>query len=464
MSDGAGERFMSRRDAILWDLDRDPRFRAGVASLLVLDREPDQDRFLEKMERISRLQPRLRQRVVESPVPFTPPRWLVDGGFDLTRHLRRVPVEAPGDLRAVLDVAATETATPFDPDRPQWRYTLCTGLSGGRAALLQVAHHAIADGIGGVELAAEFFDADRTGATPGPLPPAPEAEALDRISLTRDALEHVGRRSLAVVGGLPAAAGSVLARIGRDPVGSGRSGLAYVGSALRLMRPVNETASPVMRGRSEDRRYDVLDVDFDALHRAARTAGATVNDAFLTAISTGLGRYHEAHDAPVDGLRVTMPISTRRAVDPSASNRNDAARFELPVGADDIAGRMARVHAVSSAMRREPALAAPGVVAGIIGLLPAQVMVPVMGSFMFHMDLLVSNVPGFPDSPYLCGARVEQWYLLGPTEGSALAVTLLSHAGRCCVGITTDGAAVEDADRLVACLREGFEAVLALAG
>ena len=463
MGDGDGERFMSRRDAILWDLDRDPRFRAGVASLLVLDREPDHDRFLEKMERISRLQPRLRQRVVESPVPFTPPRWLVDGDFDLARHLRRVPVEAPGDLREVLDVAASETATPFDPDRPQWRYTLCTGLSGGRAALLQVAHHAIADGLGGVELAAEFFDADRTGATSGPLPPAPEAEDLGPLSLTRDALEQVGRQSLAVVGGLTAAAGGVLARIGRDPVGSGRSGLAYVGSALRLMRPVNETASPVMRGRSEDRRFDVLEVDFDALHHAARTAGATVNDAFLTAISTGLGRYHEAHDAPVDRLRVTMPISTRRASDPSASNRNDAARFELPVGADDVAGRLARVHAVSSAMRREPALTAPGVVAGVVGLLPAQVMVPVMGSFMFHMDLLASNVPGFPEAPYLCGARVERWYLLGPTEGSALAVTLLSHAGRGCVGVTTDVAAVEDPDRLVACLREGFASVLALA-
>jgi WS/DGAT/MGAT family acyltransferase len=325
-----------------------------------------------------------------------------------------------------------------------------------------VAHHAIADGLGGVELAAEFFDSDRAASVSGPLPPAPEAEHLDEISLNRDALAHVGRRGLAMARGLAAAGGGALARIGRDPVGAGRSGLAYLGSALRLMSPVTATASPVMTGRGEDRRYDVIDLDFEALHRAARAAGATVNDAFLAAISTGLSRYHEAHGAPVDRLRVTMPISTRGALDPSASNRNDAARFALPVGGDDVADRLARIHAVSSAMRREPALAAPGVVAGIVGLLPAWGRVPVMGSFMSHMDLLASNVPGYPEAPYLCGARVDRWFLLGPTEGSALAVTLLSHAGRADVGVTTDTAAVEDPDQLVACLRDGFAAVLEL--
>lgn len=463
MTGATGDPFLSRRDAILWDLDRDPRFRAGVASLLVLDAEPDWDRFGAKMERITRRQPRLRQRLVETPVPLTPPRWLVDGAFDLDHHVRRVAVGPPGGMRAVLDLAAEEVTTPFDPARPQWRYTLCTGLEDGRAALIQVAHHAIADGLGGVALADEFFDTDRTGTTPGPLPPPPEPEAADPLTLTGDALVHVARRGLGAARALPVGMGRLAGRVAQDPLGSAQAAMAFGRSAARLMKPVTETASPVMTGRSGRRRFDVLEVGFDALHDAAGRVGATVNDAFLTAISTGLGRYHELHEHPVDALRVTMPISTRAPDDPRASNRNDAARFELPVAGDDVAGRMRQIHEQSAALRREPALAAPGMVAGVLGALPRAVMVPVMGGFLFHMDLLASNVPGPPDAPYLCGARVDHWYFLGPTEGSALAVVLLSHAGRCCIGLTTDAAAVDDPDRLTECLADGFGAVLAVA-
>jgi hypothetical protein len=52
--------------------------------------------------------------------------------------------------------------------------------------------------------------------------------------------------------------------------------------------------------------------------------------------------------------------------------------------------------------------------------------------------------------------------VFGPTEGSAVGVALISLAGQCCIGVTSDTAAVADPDLLIDCLREGFDEVMAL--
>ena len=43
-------------------------------------------------------------------------------------------------------------------------------------------------------------------------------------------------------------------------------------------------------------------------------------------------------------------------------------------------------------------------------------------------------------------------------------VTMISHDGLCCIGVNADPAAIPDTERFVACLRDGFDEVLALAG
>ena len=80
------------------------------------------------------------------------------------------------------------------------------------------------------------------------------------------------------------------------------------------------------------------------------------------------------------------------------------------------------------------------------------------------IDLQASNFPGLTRPAYLAGARVTRMYPFGPAPGSAAMVTMLSHDGICCVGITADAAAIEDVDRFASCVRAGFNEVLALAG
>jgi WS/DGAT/MGAT family acyltransferase len=224
--------------------------------------------------------------------------------------------------------------------------------------------------------------------------------------------------------------------------------------------PVFDTKSSVMRERRLSRSFDVLEVPLDDLHRAAHETGGHLNDAFLAAVTGGLRRYHQRHDAPTGELRVTLPISLRRPDDPPGGNLITLVRLTLPAGVPDPSERMTAIRDVIQRCRREPALALTQQIAMALNLLPNGVV----GSMLKHVDFLASNVPGFPVPIYLAGAKVEGYYPFGPTIGASVNITLLSYVDRCCIGVNCDTAAVPDGDVLVACLQEGFDEGLDLIG
>ena len=167
-----------------------------------------------------------------------------------------------------------------------------------------------------------------------------------------------------------------------------------------------------------------------------------------------------ATDQPVDHLRVTMPVSLRAAADPAGGNRITLARIVLPVGIQDPADRIRAIDRLSREWRREPAIPYSNVIAGVLNLLPRSVT----GGMLKHVDFLASDVPGFPDRVFLGGAAVMGFYPFGPTIGAGANVTLMSYAGTCNIGVTTDVAAVARPEQFNESLVEGFEEVLALSG
>ena len=69
---------------------------------------------------------------------------------------------------------------------------------------------------------------------------------------------------------------------------------------------------------------------------AGKTAGGTVNDAFVAGVAGGLRRYHECLGAPADELRMLMPVNMRDGADArNAGNQFAPARFPVPVGIAD---------------------------------------------------------------------------------------------------------------------------------
>ena len=89
---------MSDTDALMWNIEKDPLLRSTIVTVNRLDRDPDWDRLVERIDYGSQLIPRLRQRVVTPIMRVGPPHWSADPDFDLSYHLRRV--RAPSrDLR-----------------------------------------------------------------------------------------------------------------------------------------------------------------------------------------------------------------------------------------------------------------------------------------------------------------------------------------------------------------------------
>lgn len=140
--------YMRATDAFAWHMERDPALRSTVVVLLWLDRAPSWERFADRVDRMSRLMPSMRQRVVAAPVPLTNPRWTYDPHFDLQWHLRRVTAPRPRTRDTVLEMARQSAMDSFDRDRPLWEFTLVEGLQGGEAALVAKIHHSLTDGVG----------------------------------------------------------------------------------------------------------------------------------------------------------------------------------------------------------------------------------------------------------------------------------------------------------------------------
>ncbi len=451
---------MRQSDAFSWYMERDPLLRSTVVAVLVFDSAPDQDRLLRRLERATRIVPGLRHHLVEPPLRLAPPRWVVDPSFDLSWHVRRIEAPVPKDLAGVLALARTEGMAAFDPARPLWCWTTVEGLEGGRAAAILKMHHSLTDGIGGMQLATELFDLAADAPEPADDPDVPLPEAPSRTGMVLEALGYDVQRVLAVTRRTVTAAPGAAARALRHPAGATGEAVRTARSILRTVAPISDTRSPVMQERRLGWHYDALDVPLDDLKRAARASDGTLNDAFLAGIAGGLRRYHTRHDTDVAELRVTMPISIRHEGDPAGGNRITLMRFPVPIGDVDVRTRVRTLHERATASRAEPSIPLTNAIAGLLNLLPTGVV----GSMLKHVDFLASNVPGLDAPIFVGGAQVRALYPFGPTIGAALNVTLLSYCGTCNVGINTDTGAVPDPETLIACLREGFDEVLALGG
>ena len=102
----------------------------------------------------------------------------------------------------------------FDHDRPLWEFTLVEGLPEGRGALVMKVHHALTDGIGGIQIAAHVVDLEREPADLGPCPTRPSAPDHGPLDALADALGV----QPAPIGGHGAGSGPALPRRGRATV------------------------------------------------------------------------------------------------------------------------------------------------------------------------------------------------------------------------------------------------------
>jgi diacylglycerol O-acyltransferase / wax synthase len=452
---------LSPLDQILHRGEANPRTRSGIMTLEILDCAPDWDTFQAKFDSASRKVLRLRQKVVTPTLPTVAPRWVIDPDFNLDFHLRRIRVPEPGTFRQVLDFAEVAAQSPLDISRPLWTATLVEGLADDRAALVVHLSHAVTDGVGGVEMFANLYDLERDP-PPQEVPPLPVPQDLSPNDLMRQGINRLPGTVVGRVRGALFGAAHVAGQVIRDPVSRLGSVVEYAMSGARVMGPVADP-SPVLRRRSIASRSESIDIEFGALHRAAKAAGGSINDAYLAGLCGALRRYHEAKGVPIETLPMAVPVNLRSDADPAGGNRFTGVNLAAPIGLTDPEIRIRNIRSQMTSKREERAIDMVGAVAPLLGLLPDAMLESMAGSIV-NSDVQASNVPVYVGDTFIAGAKVLRQYGLGPLPGVAMMVVLISRSGYCTVTTRYDRAAITDHGLWARCLLSGFDEVLALGG
>src|SRR5436190_4913893 len=119
---------------------------------------PTLDEFLEHLESRLHLVPRYRQKLAFPPLQAGRPFWVDDPNFNLEYHVRHTALPHPGGLEQLRLLASRIFSQRLDRSKPLWEMWLVQGLTRNRFAVLTKTHHAMIDGISGVDLASVLFD------------------------------------------------------------------------------------------------------------------------------------------------------------------------------------------------------------------------------------------------------------------------------------------------------------------
>ena len=112
--------------------------------------------------------------------------------------------------------------------------------------------------------------------------------------------------------------------------------------------------------------------------------------------------------------------------------------------------------------RGEPALPTFELISGGFNRLPPAAYTSYFGSMLKAVDFTTSNVPGPRFPVYMSGAKIEQMFPFGPTQGAAN-ITAFSYDGQFNIGLNADPAAIADAPVLAECFEKAFGEVLSVA-
>ena len=104
--------------------------------------------------------PRFRQKLRFVPFDQGRPVWVDDPHLNLDYHVRQTALPAPGSEEQLRNLAARIFSQQLDRTKPLWELWLVEGLRDDRFAIVGKSHHALVDGVSGVDITTVLFDLD----------------------------------------------------------------------------------------------------------------------------------------------------------------------------------------------------------------------------------------------------------------------------------------------------------------
>src|SRR5919199_2503971 len=421
-----------------------------VAGVMIFEGEPPPyEELLEAIDRRLGLVPRYRQRLAFVPLNQGRPRWVDDPHLNLRYHVRSTALPEPGSEDQLKELAGRVFSQQLDRDKPLWEIWLVDGLEGDRFAMLSKTHHALVDGISGVDIMSVLFDT-----SPEPSAPAdPGRRWLPRPLPSRTQLLGEALLERATVPGEIVRGVRAAFRAPRRIANSMVQGLAGVGAmAWAGLNPA--PPSPYNVSIGPHRRFTWARMSLTDVKAIKNELGGTVNDVMLAIVAGALGRDLRRRGVDVRGLelKAMVPVSVRSEEARGALGNQVAAMMApLPVGCDDA---VTRFETISSSMRRlkESGQAVGAqVLTDLSGFAPPNIMsqaARVVARQRFF-NVVVTNVPG-PQFPlYLMGREMIEVFPMVPLAArQALGVAIMSYHGRINFGLVGDYDVMADIDQL----------------
>src|SRR4051812_32704786 len=372
-----------------------------VGSVLVFDGPaPDYEDFVDRIESGLYLVPRYRQRLAFPPFGLARPQWVDDPHFNAHYHVRHTALPEPAGEDELRRLAGRVFAQQLDRDKPLWEIWLVDTMADGRFALICKTHHALVDGISGVDIMTVLFDLSPDAEEGEAGPPRAPRPAPSTAELT---VEAIAER---VVSPLRFAR-DVVAHPDRAGADAGRAaaGLAAFASAGIAGAP----ASPLNVRIGPHRRFAWASADLAVLKGVKDALGGTINDAVLTVVTGALRAFliRRGRDPEGAELKAMVPISVRADAERGALGNRVAAMYApLPVGLSDPAERFRFVHGAMAGLKESGQAVGAVAITRLADAAAPTVLDQAarLQARQRFFNLTVTNVPG-PQVPlYVMGA------------------------------------------------------------
>jgi WS/DGAT/MGAT family acyltransferase len=452
-----------------------------ISSIYVLEGELSFKTVLEHFESRIHLVPACRHRLAQVPFNLAHPTWVDDPEFDLTNHVKHFQLPDGATLEDGIDAATRLTEPMLDRRHPLWKFYVINGVP-GKTLILHMNHHAMIDGIAGIELSTIIYDFDPEGGNgptaAEPWQPEPVPGPMRRVGeALQDNLKSMGeRRPLNLFRNARQ----------RRLVGKAVDVIGRFVTRPTITAPFNAG----LVGPKRHARY--LKHSLAEFREIRHALGGTVNDVVLTVVSEAVARYLESHGEQTSDqyIRIMCPVNVRTEDESGTLGNKVTTVFPvLPAWPMNVVQRLTAVCAETERIKHDEeaqALAAITEAASLIWPVPlaptqlvgtpwdptalaARMPLPVYSQSRWRppnigYNFVCTNIPGVQVPQYLVGHKVTDTIgLLVLAFNVGFSATIMSYNKELFFSFICEPRLLPDLEIMVDAAQASFDELLAAA-
>ena len=409
--------------------------------------------------------PRYRQRLEHVPYDRKPV-WVDDAHFTFDYHVRHTSLPRPGSDTQLKELAGRIVSTQLDRNKPLWELWVVEGIEGDRFAVIAKIHHAMIDGISGVDLTTILMNVIPTSDieeapewTPRPAPTPAQLAVSEAARTTRRLIDRLTHLSEAL----------------RDRPRVSEATLDKTVAALTSLRSgwlTTADRTPINPDIGPNRRFDWTDLALDEIKAVKNDLGGSVNDVVL-AVAAGAIRSFLMDDRDFDvsqtEYRIMVPVSTRSA-DQRGALGNQVAMWllDLPIEEADPHKRYELIKERTRNLKETNQALGAATLVELSSGTPITLLSlanRVVGSRMRPFNMTITNIPGPQFPMYLLESEMLANYPMVPLWSQhGVGIALFSYNGSLLWGVQADYDTLPDSGSLIARIQESFKELRELTG